>query len=799
MLSDLRFGARMLARAPATSLAAILTLALGIGANTTIFSVLYGVLLRPLPYPNAERLVLIWQDLRQRGGPPDEWATSLDYITWRAERSVLAAAAAARGAAANLTGRGDAEQVAAGLVSPAYFDVAGVQPALGRAFREEESLPTAPRVVILSDALWKRRYGGDPAILGQTITISGVPNEVVGVMPAGFQPPIVAPRAQLWQPLRINPAAPARGDVVNRVLARLRDGVTLGQASAHMDTVAARIRQQYPHKRGAGIRVEPLFERMVRSTRPAILVLAGAVGLVLLIACANVASLLLARASGRGREMAVRAALGAGRARLIRQLLAESLLLAVIGGGIGVLLAVWGVEALVAASPAGTPRVEAIAVDGASLAFTIALTLATGMLFGLAPALHASRANLTGALREGERGQAGGAGRTLRRALVAAETAIALVLLSGAGLLLRSFVELQAVDRGFDSSNVLTAGVAPSRVPYPEGPQIAALYDRLVEQVRALPGVESAALVSVLPLSGSDTDISFLIDGRPRPAQPGDEPIGWYRVVSSDYFRTMRIRIVRGRALDDTDRAEAPGAIVINEPMAERYWPNDDPIGRRIDTGQKTFTIVGIARGVRHRGPEVAPLPEMYVHYRQYAERGSNIVIRAATDPARLAAPLRDAVRQIDATLPLANVATMEALEADAVATPRFVMLLMGLFAGVALTLALVGVYGVLSYAVAQRTTEIGVRMALGATRGNVLRLVVGDGLRMVGIGAAVGLAAALAAGRAMQRLLFGVGPADPATFAATAALLLIAAAVACWAPGRRATRIDPMEALRYE
>jgi putative ABC transport system permease protein len=800
MLSDFRFGARTLLRTPATTLAAVVALALGIGANTTIFSVVHAVLLKPLPYDAADRIVMVWQDLRKRGGPSDEWATPGNYVDWKAETSVFESLGVARGAPAILTAGSDAEQVQAGVVSASYFDVFGVRPVLGRGFTSADELPNAPRVVVLSDALWKQRYGGNRGILGRTIDINDQPFEVIGVMGAGFQPPIVAPDAQLWIPVGINPAAPSRGAVVLRAFARLRSDVTLEQAASHMDGVAARLQQLHEENHDTGIRLEPLYERIVGGARPAILALAGAVGLVLLIACANVANLLLARASGRGREMAVRAALGAGRSRLIRQLLAESVLLAAVGGCLGLLVAMWGVGALVAVSPSGTPRADAIGLNGSVLAFTIVITLATGIVFGLAPALHASRTNLTSGLREGGRGQAGAGGRTVRRALVVAETALALVLLTGAGLLVRSFLHLQAVDRGFDSRSVLVGSVNAPRGRFADPSSLVSLYDRLAERLARVPGAESSALVSVLPLSGSDSDVSFEIEGRPPAKTPAEQPVAWYRIVSADYFKTMKIRMVRGRPLTDQDTGSAPGAVVINESLARKYWPGEDPIGRRISEGDSVFTIVGIVSDIRHRGPASPPDNEMYLHYRQYPERGTTVVVRSATgNAAALAGAVRGAIRDVDPALPLANVSTMEELEADAVAEPRFVMLLAGLFAGIAVALALVGLYGVLSYAVAQRTSEIGVRMALGATRRDVLRLIVGDGMRTVGIGIALGLAGAAAAGRMIQRLLVGVEPFDPVTVAATAVLLMAAAAVACVVPAARATRIDPLEALRYE
>jgi putative ABC transport system permease protein len=800
MFSDLRFGARMLARRPATTVAAILALALGIGANTTVFSVVHGVLLRQLPYDDPDRVVMVWQDLRKRGGPSDEWATPGHYVDWRAETSVFESLAVGLGNAAILTDGGDVEQVQAGVVSSSYFEVLGVRPAIGRVFTAAEEDPNAPRTVVLSDALWKRRFGAARDVVGRTVRINDTAHEIIGVMPPGFQPPIVAPRAQLWQAFRVNPASASRGAIILRAFARLRPGVTVPQAASHMTEVAARLERLHHEDRDAGIRIEPLYERLVGPARPAILVLAAAVGLVLLIACANVANLLLARASGRGREMAVRTALGARRSRLIRQLLAESLLLATLGGAIGTLLAMWGVGVFVASSPAGTPRLEAIGVNGAVLAFTVAVTVITGILFGLAPALHASRADVTSGLREGARGQIGGGGRRLRRVLVVAETALALVLLAGAGLLLRSFVQLQAVDRGFDSTNVLVGNVNAPRARFDTAGKIIALNDRLVERLRAVPGAESAALVSVLPLGGSDSDFGFTIEGRPKPATPSEQPTAWYRIVSSDYFKTMRIRILRGRGLTDQDSTPAPGAVAINESLARKYWPNEDPLGRRISLDETTFTIVGIVADIRHRGPDRPPDEEMYLHYRQYPERGTAVVVRSASaDAASLAPAVREALREVDPRLPLANVTTMAELEADAVSQPRFVTLLVGLFAAVALTLALVGVYGVLSYAVAQRTSEIGLRMALGATRADVLRLVLVDGLRMVGVGAVIGVAGAAAAGHAMRTLLFGVGAVDLPTLGATVALLVAAAAIACAAPARRAIRIDPMEALRYE
>jgi len=803
-MSDLRFALRSLLKNPGFTALAVVTLALGIGANTAIFSFVYGMLFRPLPYPEPDRLVMIWQDYRARGGPRDEWASPANYIDWRAETSIFAGVAVARGTRANLFDGREAVALAAARVTAEYFDVFGVRPALGRAFRDEECRPGGPNVAVISDAFWKQRFNGDGGILGRTVTINDEPHEIVGVMPPGFRPPIVRSSAQVWLPERINPASPSRGSVVFRAFGRLKPGVTLERAAAHMDGVAARLQKTHADSnRGVGIYVQSLHEQVTAPIERGVLVLGGAVLLVLLIACANVANLLLVRMAGRAREFAVRAALGASRGRMVRQLLSESLVLAAAGAAGGLLLAYWAVGALVALAPAGTPRLEDVRVDGVTFVVALALLSITAVLFGLAPALHAARGNLTGALKEGGRGTTAGGGRVLRRVLVVAETAIALMLLAGAGLLLRSFLYLQTVDRGFDPNGVVVADVFPPPATYADQRSVVAFLDAVVERVRALPGVATAATVSNLPLGGSDTDMYFRIEGGPQAERP---PTVWYRVVSSDYFNAMRIRLVRGRALNDGDRASAPGAVVINETLARRHWGAADPIGSRVlvddrpQSAHQSYTVVGVAADVRHSGPQEPSRGEMYLHYRQYADRRATLVVRVTgQDPMQLAGPLRAAVQSVAAAVPVANIGTLAELDRDAVSQPRLMMLLVGCFGVVALALAALGLYGVLAYVVAQRTSEMGIRMALGARPADVIRLVVGQGLAVTAAGLAAGLFGAFFLTRALATLIYGVGPRDALTFTIAPALLLIAAVLASYLPARRASRVDPVVALRSE
>jgi putative ABC transport system permease protein len=799
LFADLRYSIRILTRSPAFSIAALLALALGTGANTAIFSVVHAVLLEPLPYPAPDRLVMLWQDMRARGGPAREWATPGNYFDWKAETPVFEHVAAIGGWAPALTGAGEPEQLVGAQVTATYFDVLGVPPLLGRAFLPEEDVPGAERVVVIAHDLWQRRLAGDPGVVGRTVTLDGEPHAVVGIMPPGFRPAVLA-AAQIWRPRRMNAANPSRGAVILRVVARLRADVSVDQARTRLASAAQRLERQYPDwNTKVGFVVERLHDQVVGDVRPALLVLLGAVGFVLLIACANVANLLLARASSRTREIAVRLALGARRGRVIRQLLTESLVLAVAGGAAGLLVAFWGVDLLMAFVPAGGPLNREVGLDVPVLIFTAVVTLLTGLAFGVAPALQTSRPDMAASLKEGGKHGASAGTRRLRRALVAAEVAVAITLLVGAGLLARSFVNLQGTYLGFDPAGVLVASVSPPSARYPEDPQRVAFYDRLIERAAALPGVRTAALTSIIPLAIGDSDMSFLIEGVPPPATGEDYPVGWYRIVSPGYFDTLRLPLARGRTFEESEPAPV---FVVNEAMVRKYWPAEDPLGRRIRLSRNGpwFTLVGVVGDVRQRGARETPQPQMYFPYRQFIEPGAVVVaLRTDGDPLALASSLRSAVREIDADLPVYGVARLDELVSGSVAQPRFVMLLVVVFAALALSLAAVGIYGVMSYTVVQRTGELGVRMALGASPGDLFRLLLGDALRVTAAGLAIGCGAALLLGRTMRGLLFGVSSADPLTFAATTAFLLGVALLASYLPARRATRVDPLLALRTE
>jgi putative ABC transport system permease protein len=798
LMQDLRYGVRMLVRSTGFSLVAVLTIALGIGANTAIFSVVNALLIRPLPYPQPDRLVMVYQDLRARGGPATEWATPGNFVDWGGS-GLFNALAAVQGWQPTLTGMGDAEPLVGEQVTRQYFEVLGVAPALGRAFRQEEDIPNGPRVVVLSHALWQRRFGGDPAAVGRTMILGGETHEVIGVMPAGFRPAVIS-TAEAWRPRRLAVANPSRGAVVLRIVARLRPDLTLRQAQSSADLLAKQLAVSHPDFNvDTGINLVTLREQVVGNIERSLLVLLGAVAFVLLIACANIANLLLARASGRAREMAVRMALGARRRRVVRQLLTESVLLSAIGGGLGLLLGAWGVDALVALAPAGAPRVDEIGLDATVLAFAIGLTLLTGVTFGVVPALHSSRAEVTPGLKDGGKGMTGNSGHQVRRALIVLEVAIALVLLIGSGLLLRTFLRLQAFDLGFDPSRVLVGAVLPPRVAYQTAEQQSAFYDRLLARVSALPGVETASLSSIVPLGG-DSDMTILIEGRPLPRTDAETTAIWYRLISAGYFKVMSIPIVEGRGFDT--REAAPSAIV-SDVAARRLWPGESPLGRRVrfspEADAPWFTVVGIAGEVKMRGARGESRSEIYLPYWQFTELGTNVVLKAAGSPGHLIGTLRQAVREVDPNVPVSSVAPMSELVADSIGAPRFFALLTGVFAVLALALAAVGIYGVMAYAVALRTPEIGVRMALGAGRRDVFALIVGDGLRLAAIGIGTGLVASALMSLSIRSLLFGVTPADPLTFAGMTALLLMAAAVACIVPAHRAARVDPMVALRAE
>jgi predicted permease len=797
LLQDIRYAGRGMAKARGLTLVAIATLALGIGANTAIFSVVNALLLRPLPYADPDRLVMVWQDMRARGGPATEWPGPSQHFDWKAETSVFESLTSLRGWNASLGGGTMPEAFLGEQTTFEYFDVLGARPALGRVFRQSDDVPNAARVVVLSHALWTQRFGGDPSAVGRMVAINGENHDVIGVMPADFTSALVT-NARLWRPLRMNGANPSRNSAVNRAIGRLKTGVSLEQARAGLATLAKRLLREHPESdTGKGINPVPLQEQKVGSAKPALFMLQGAVAFVLLIACVNIANLLLSRASGRVREIAVRRALGADRKRIVRQLLTESVMLALLGGGLGVILGVWGVAGLKSIAPNGTPRIAEVGVDRIALAFAALLSLATGIVFGLVPAAHAARDQFTGALKQGGRGHMGDGGGRVRRGLIVAELALALILLVGGGLLLRTFVALQRADLGFNPDKVIAGFVLPPPAVYKTRPDRVAFYDAVLARAAALPGVKHAALSSVIPLGG-DSDTDFEIEGRPVATRSSDALITWYRNVSANYFAAMEIPLRRGRLF--ADREPAP-TVVINETMAKRHWPGEDPLGRRMRFGSDSpwFTIVGIVADVQVRGARGTSEVETYVGYWHNPEAGVNVVLKTGTDPAALAEPLRRAVKEVDPGIAVSGVASMQALIDESNGASRFYATLVAVFAGLALVLAAVGIYGVMSYAVAQRTQEIGVRLALGAAERQIFGLVVGESLKLAAVGLAIGLAGSVAVGQALQRLLFGVQGTDVVTLAATAAILVLVAFLASYLPARRAMRIDPMEALRVE
>ncbi len=799
---DLRYGGRLLWKRTGFALIAVITLALGIGANTAIFSVVNSVLLRPLPYPNAERLMTIWEDHRARNGPEREWTSPTGFEDWRDQAKSFDHVVALQGWGPTLNGQGEPEQLVGALVSHDALSALGVAPALGRAFRPEEDQRGVESVVIISHRLWLRRFGADPSLVGKRISLNGENLMVVGVMPAGFKFPIIT-NADVLRPIQTALSAGCqRGCYTIRVMARLKPGVSEAQARAELNAIATRIEHQFPDTNSkVAATLVPLHEFRVGPVKTQMLALLVAVGFVLLIACANVANLLLARSVTREKEIAIRASLGAGRWRIARQLLSESLLLAAIGGAAGLLLAYWLVDLLVSFIPQGTPRLDEIGVDGRALVYTMVITILTGLMFGSAPVWQLFKADLNQSLRDGGKGLyvARSGGRALS-ALVVVETALTLTLLVGAGLLVKSFIRLQRVDPGFDPRNVLTAVVTLPRAVYPERNQIAPFYSQLLERVRALPGVRSAAAISTLPLSGSNTDADFVIEGRPAP-QPGQQPVAWVSSVSHDYFRAIGMRLVAGREFDERDNENAPRVVIISEATARRYFPNEDPIGKRIGNGRPDGwrEIVGVTADVKHFGLNQDARASMFFPHRQQPSRQMFIVARAAADPLSLSSALRTAVAAMDKNLAVSNISPMEEITAQSIGQERFTLLLLGVFSALALLLAVAGIYGVMSYAVAQRTHEIGVRVALGAQTRDVLKLVVSQGMALVLMGVGIGLASALALTRFIKGLLFGVSATDPMTFAGVAALLALVALFACWIPARRAAKVDPMVALRCE
>jgi len=807
LLQDLKYGARMLAKNPGFTVVAVLTLALGIGANTAIFSVVNGVLLAPLPYPGASRLVSVYQ--KTADGNYNAFSTP-NFLAWRDQTRSFEEFGALRPAAFTLSGGDKPERIIGADASAGIFRVFGVNPILGRTFLAEEDQPGGNHVVILSYGLWQRRFGGDPNILGKRIILTDEIYTVVGVMPRGFQMPQGV--HELWTPLQLNPAdvnGPARGIHWLFGYARLRSGVTLEQAQAESDRVAKRLGQVYPQTDAReGLLLFTLVDDIVGNIRPVLWILLAAVGLVLLIACVNVANLLLARASVRQREMALRAALGASRARVARQLLTESTLLALLGGILGLLGALRSVPLLVALAPAATiPRAGDIGVDRKVLAFSLIITLLTGLVFGVVPALQGSKCDLSETLKQSGRTSGSSRGRRVRGTLVVSEVAVAVMLLVGAGLLLRSFVRLRNVNPGFDASHVLALQISVPAAKY-SAEQSAAFRREVLQRVQALPGVTSAALTRDLPLNGVDPSLYFSIEGRP-PVAPGKEPVARWRMSSPGYFRSMSIPLLAGRDFTEQDTATSAGVAIISEAMARQYWPHEDPIGKQIRPGYPGVavmcTIVGVVGDVRQWLAIDEP-PTAYYPYSQIPVSLGPIIfgrttlaVRTAGDPSRLANLIRSEIESIDRDAPVYQVNTMNELLVTAAASTRFQMVLLGIFAAVGLLLAAVGIYGLISYSVTQRMREIGIRIALGAGRGEVLRMVVRQGLVLSLIGVGAGVAAALGLTRLMSSLLYGVAPTDVVTFGVVPLGLTAVAMAASYIPARRATKVDPTVALRYE
>ena len=803
LLQDLRYAIRQLLRNRGFTIVAVLTLTLGIGANTAIFSVIRGVLLRPLPFPEPDRLMLAVGVIgAQRAG-----VTAPDFRDWRAESRTLDLAALTT-YNANLTGIDEPERVTAGRATANFFATLGVRPQLGRVFTPDEDVAGGPRVVVLTEGFWLNRMGGDSSVLGRSLTLDDVPYTVVGVM--GPEAEALENGENLWIPLGLRAdELAATGARFLDVVARLRPGVAPDRATAELQTIAARLAEVRPwSNKDVTPALVPMSEVIVGDSRRPLLLLFGAVGLVLLIACANVANLLLVRANARGRESAVRTALGAGPSRLIRQLLTESVLLALIGAVGGLLLAAWGTSLLVQALPAGTPRLDQVRLDGLVLGFTLIIATLTGIVFGLAPALRVARPELARELTDAARGSAGPQRRRLGAALIVGEIAVALVLLVSAGLLLRSFAAVTSVDPGFDAEHVTAVRIALPARRYASSPQTVRFYQTLVERAREVPGVRESAVASSVPFGGAGYSLSIAIEGREPPARREDTPTVFPRAISAGYFRTMGIRLRQGREFAASDRAGAPRVVIINETTARRYFPGESPLGRRFtpDDGGGPMQIVGVVADVRGFGLASDPRPETFFPIEQappnhweWLGRAMSLVVRADASPARLEGALRETVWSLDRSLPIYSIRTAHALIARSVAPRRLFMLLIAGFAAVALLLAAIGIYGVMAFTVSQRTREMGIRVALGAVRQDVLRLVVGQAMILTGVGLAIGIGGALGVTRLLSQSLYGIKPSDPMTYAAIALLMCGVTVLAAYMPARRAARVDPIVALRNE
>jgi putative ABC transport system permease protein len=804
LLKDIRYGLRGLLKYPGFTAIAVITLALGIGANTAIFSVVNAVVLRPLPYTQPERLVML---LGTRDSNNEQPASFADFNDFQSQTKTLETVAAVSPLwSLTLSGDGEPEQLQGLYASANLFQMLGVMPEKGRAFLPDDDRVGGAPVAIVSNGLWQRRFGGDPNLVGKVLTLSGNPTTIIGIMPAGFQ--FLEPNAELWLPLQQNQFANSVRNVrLLSMVGRLRPDVTLQQASAELSTIARQLAMQYPDSNSnVGLRLVPLLEQTIAGVKPALKLLFGSVGMVLLIACANVVNLMLVRGASRRKEIAVRAALGASRLRLIRQLLTESVTLSLFGGALGVLLATWGTRVLLSLNPFQLPRADTIGIDVTVLAFTLAASFITGIAFGLAPAWQTLRLDLNTTLKEGGRSAAPESGqRKLSNLLVVAEMAMAMVLLIGAGLLIRSFIRLLEVNPGFVTENILTFQIGLPSTSYHEATKRIALMQQLETSLRALPEVSSVGYVTRLPLMSSLNNVTTFLAIEDRPVPAGERPEIDFRRASTGYFQTMGIPLLAGRLVTEQDVANNNSYVLINDAMAKRFWPGQDPVGKRISTatstGQQTqwTTITGVVGSVRHLGLDVEPRPELYYHTNTVPPFGPVVVIRTTSDPLRVIAGVRAKIRELDPELPIARVASMEQLVEQSIAQRRFGMFLLSLFAMFAVLLAGVGIYGVMSYSVSQRTQEIGIRMALGACSRDVLRLIVSHGMALALFGVGIGLVGALALTRLMARLLFAVKPTDALTFALVALGLIVVALLACYLPARRATKVDPLVALRYE
>ena len=815
LLRDIQYAVRVLLKNPGFSAVAIITLALGIGANTAIFSVVNAVVLRPLPYAEPDRLVMLWETM---GANDSRSAAPGNFVDWRAQNNTLQELAATFYANFNLTSDGEPDRIDGATITSNLMSMLGAPTQLGRTFQPDDDGHQDRSLVLISDGLWKRRFGADRNVVGRKIMIDETPYTVVGVMAGGFQYP---EKAEMWVLGRNRNAVPMsflsqfpkndwnleRDAHFITVIGRLKPNATLSQAQSDIAGITRRLEQEFPETNaGLGSNVVPLHTQVVGDVRSVLFILLGAVGLVLLIACTNVASLMLARATQRGREIAIRAAVGASRHRLIRQFLTESLLLSVLGGLAGLIVSVWAVDLFIKLSPGDIPRLQEASVDLRLLGFTLFVSLATGVAFGLLPAFQATRINLNTSLKEGGTKTTGGRqGRNARNILVVTEIALAQVLLVGAALLTVSYLRVSTIDPGFASEKVLTAKIAPSAKRYPDPRSRETFYATVLERLQSLPGIESVGMVMSLPLSGSSMNRGFQVDGRPAPK--ADENVTMdYQIVSPAYFSTLQIPIKRGRAFSETDTATTERVIVLNETMARRYWPNDDPIGKRMAIGESEKdtswrTIVGIVGDVRHASLSEAPVPTAFISYRQDLESWSRMgfVIRSRIEAANLTSTVRRELAAVDPGQPVYAVQPLDNLLQSSVAQRRFIMLLLLALSGIALTLAVIGIYGVLSFSVTERTREIGIRMALGARAGDVLRMVLNQGMRVTLAGIVIGLGCAFALTRLLASLLFEVSPTDVRTFSVVAALLAAVALFACYIPARRATKVDPLVALRNE